>query len=585
MLILGIQDGHNAGASLIEDGKILSAVQEERLSRYKNQGGFPANSICDILEMTGVSIGDIDFFVYPGLAGADLVTREDVLAVYFKKVDKNAVDHLKLLKRRIRRLLMSSAARQKRSREKLRARHKWLPERGVAESKICHVEHHICHAAGSYYGWGDMDNEVLVLSCDAAGDELCATVNIGKGGKLERIAEVSQADSVPYLYGFFTFLMGFVPLEHEYKLMGLAPYSMGSVFSREVADYLWGLFEFTDDDKLGWRRQEGVKDVFTIGQELADFVKYKRFDALAGGVQLFTEEFFTQWVRRVIAETGIKRLALGGGLFMNVKLNKQIMELDEVEDMFVFPSCGDETNCIGAAWAKYAEVKQATRERVEIPKLGDFYLGGEFDDGEVKEAIEGYDFGNEVEWEKYEDIEKKTAELLSEGNVVARCKGRMEFGARALGNRSILAPADNWDTVRKINEMIKKRDFWMPFAPSVLAECAGDYVVNRKDIDGPYMIMAYETRDDKFKKIIAGTHPYDKSCRAQFVHKEHNGDYHRLISYYRDFTGEGAILNTSFNLHGYPIVYRPVEAIDVFAKSGLDYLALGSYLLSKKQER
>ncbi len=566
MKIIGLQDGFGAGAAVVEDGFVLAAVQEERLGRDKGRGGFPLRAVDEVLKISNLSLGQIDYFAFAGLEAEKTKDSEQLREIYRKIADGENFN--------------SEFIANKLSRDE---RMEPLKKMGASEDKISFFEEHICQAGSSYYGWGDMENEVLVLSCDAAGDSLCATVNIGKAGKLKRIAEVSQANSVPYLYGFITFLMGFVPLEHEYKLMGLAPYSIGSKFSREVADYLWSLFEFSDDDKLGWRRKEGVEDMFKIGKELAEFVRYKRFDALAGGVQLFTEEFFTHWVKRVTAETGIKRLALGGGLFMNVKLNKLIMEMDEVEDLFVFPSCSDETNCIGAAWAKYAEVKGTAGEKVDIPRLGDFYPGGEFGDEQIKEAIEGYSFDNKVEWEKCEDIEKRTAELLSEGNVVARFKGRMEFGARALGNRSILAAADNWDTVRKINEMIKKRDFWMPFAPSILAECADEYVVNPKDIDGPYMIMAYETKQEKFRKIIAGTHPYDKSCRAQFVHKEHNGEYHKLISYYRELTGEGAVLNTSFNLHGFPIVYKPVEAIDVFDKSGLDYLAAGSYLLSKKE--
>ncbi|RMD58446.1 MAG: hypothetical protein D6828_02700, partial [Nitrospirae bacterium] len=182
----------------------------------------------------------------------------------------------------------------------------------------------------------------------------------------------------------------------------------------------------------------------------------------------------------------------------------------------------------------------------------------------------------------YKDIERRCAELLSKGDVVARCKGRMEFGARALGNRSILANPNNWKTVKIINEMIKMRDFWMPFAPSILAEYADNYIVNPKGIKAPYMIMAFDTKKEKLDSIIATTHPYDESCRPQIVEKSWNLDYHRLIRYFHELTGEAAVLNTSFNLHGLPIVYTPYDALYVFDNSGLKYLALGNIMVEEE---
>ncbi len=183
--------------------------------------------------------------------------------------------------------------------------------------------------------------------------------------------------------------------------------------------------------------------------------------------------------------------------------------------------------------------------------------------------------------EPLDDIERRCAELLSDGQVVARYKGRMEFGARALGNRSILADPGNWQTIHVINAMIKQRDFWMPFAPSMLAEYADDYIINPKGFKAPYMILSFDTKKEKLYEIIAATHPYDGSCRPQIVEKEHNPDYHRLISIYRELTGKAVVLNTSFNLHGFPIVYSPEDALDVFDKSGLKYLALDDYLVKE----
>ncbi|MCP3928836.1 MAG: carbamoyl transferase, partial [Bacteroidetes bacterium] len=179
------------------------------------------------------------------------------------------------------------------------------------------------------------------------------------------------------------------------------------------------------------------------------------------------------------------------------------------------------------------------------------------------------------------DIEKRCAQLLADGQIVARCKGKMEFGARALGNRSILADPGSWQTIHVINAMIKQRDFWMPFAPSMLAEYADDYIVNPKGIKAPHMILSFDSKKEILPEIIAAVHPYDGSCRPQVVEKEMNPDYHRLIDMYRELTGKAVVLNTSFNLHGFPVVYSPKDALDVFDKSGLKYLALENVLVQE----
>jgi carbamoyltransferase len=456
-----------------------------------------------------------------------------------------------------------------------------LVQAGVSQQKIKFIEHHLCHASTAYYGQGNMTDEILVLTCDAAGDGICATVNVGKNGHLERLTSVPLTESVAILYSLLTFLTGFVPLEHEYKLMGLAPYSFGSERSQRICDYLRSHFRFPEDNPLGWERANGVIETFKIGAQLKKYIEYKRFDNIAGGLQLFIEDFFIEWVHRVIKETGVHKLALSGGLFMNVKLNKLIMEIDEVESVYVFPSCGDETNSIGAAWAEYSTFLESSGQPINIPELGAIYLGRQFTSQDSENVIDNFKFKKKVRIKSCEDIEKRCAELLAQDQVVARFKGRMEFGARALGNRSILARPDNWNTVKLINEMIKMRDFWMPFAPSILAESASEILYNPKQVKAPYMIMAFGTRESKLNNVVASVHPYDHSCRPQIVEKEWNPDYYRLIHYYKELTGEGAILNTSFNLHGYPIVYKPREALEVFDNSGLRYLALENIMIEE----
>jgi carbamoyltransferase len=297
---------------------------------------------------------------------------------------------------------------------------------------------------------------------------------------------------------------------------------------------------------------------------------------------LFVETFLTKWVRNAIAETGIRKIACSGGIFMNVKANKLLLELDEVADMFVFPSCGDETNAVGAAYWVHAQERQRKGQPVDIEPLSDLYWGKGYSNDEIEGAISEYRFSHKVRVETPRDIEFRVAEALASGCVVARCSGRMEFGARALGNRSILAnPADS-NVVKIINEMIKQRDFWMPFAPSVNAERTRDYIRKPKDIPAPYMTFCFDSAPEKVSVFAAGVHPYDGTARPQEVTAEHNPRYHRLIQYFGELTGEEIILNTSFNLHGFPVVYTPQQALATLDNSGLQHLALGDFLISKK---
>jgi carbamoyltransferase len=306
---------------------------------------------------------------------------------------------------------------------------------------------------------------------------------------------------------------------------------------------------------------------------LSKLLELKRFDAVCAGLQRFTEEMLTTWVSNCIEKTGIRKLALSGGVFMNVKVNQAIMNLPEVDSLFIYPSCGDETNAMGAAYWAYAQHADAGT----MAPLDNLYLGRTFDDDDIAKVLKDTDG---LEWEYFEDVESEAARLLNEGQVVARFKGRGEFGARALGNRSIMGDPCRDGVIREINDMIKSRDFWMPFAPSMVPEAAEQYLINKKKIDAPYMILAFDTTEDR-GDLPAALHPYDFTARPQVVTKQMNPDYHRLIQEFRKRTGRGVILNTSFNLHGFPIVDTPEDAIDVLKNSGLRYLALGNYIVRK----
>ncbi len=577
MNVLGIHDGHSSSAALVRDGHVLSAIQEERITKEKNQGGFPFKAVEEVLRIAKLDIADIDMFAFCGYGTFNVTTRQDVMTKFSRKFNPKSKGVIRHIGKRVR----SSSANEKKKKQKLfmaqeRRMHP-LVSCGVPISKIHFIEHHVCHAATAYFGQSDRDRDILVITNDGAGDGLCATVNIGKHGKIKRIATVPQSESIAEIYSLITYLMGFVPLEHEYKLMGMAPYASNSNRAKEICDYLRSLFVFDRNDPFRWRRAPGVVDTFELGPSLQDAMKFKRFDDIAAGLQMFIENFVIDWISSIIRETDIHRLALAGGLFMNVKLNKLIMEYPDVDSLYIFPSCSDESNSIGAAWALYEEEIGGDN----ITPLGPYYLGGDNDTEVIQETIKNFHFKKNVKISEHEDIERVVAELLASGEVVARCKGPMEFGARALGNRSILANPRDWKAVKIINDMIKMRDFWMPFAPSILAEDADKYIVNPKNIDAPYMIMAFDTQPDKLYNIIAATHPYDESCRPQFVYRDWNPDYYRLIGYFKEITGESVVLNTSFNLHGLPVVYKAEDALDVFDRSGLQYLALGNFMIQE----
>jgi carbamoyltransferase len=262
---------------------------------------------------------------------------------------------------------------------------------------------------------------------------------------------------------------------------------------------------------------------------------------------------------------------------MNVKLNKIIMELPEVTDLFVYPSCGDETNAMGAAYNVYAQLA----DYQSMSPLRDFYTGPEYSDAQIREAIDNYRFDRPVSVQETDDIEGDVAQLLARGEVVARFKGREEFGARAMGNRSILADPSRPEVVKLINDAIKSRDFWMPFAPSLLDRREQDYAVNQKNIAAPYMIMAFDSTD-RANEFRAACHPYDLTIRPQVVYRDWNPSYYDLLEKFERLTGRGIVLNTSFNLHGYPIVSRPEDALHVLDQSGLAWLAIGNFLLHKQ---
>ncbi|MCK5617360.1 hypothetical protein KAR91_86650, partial [Candidatus Pacearchaeota archaeon] len=280
-------------------------------------------------------------------------------------------------------------------------------------------------------------------------------------------------------------------------------------------------------------------------------------------------------------QTGIKRIMLSGGVFMNVKANLKIMEIPEVSDIFVFPSCGDESNAIGGAYYGYKNLCEAKGQELKIHPIENIYWGMEFTDDEIEEYLRTNGLYEKYTITKCDDISTEVAKLLAQDEIVARVSGRMEWGARALGNRSLLANPAKYNTIRVINEKIKNRDFWMPFTPSILKERGDDYLINEKNVEAPYMSIAFRSTELARKELLAAIHPYDFTIRPQLLEQDWNPSYYKIIKEFEKITGIGGILNTSLNLHGEPIVCTPADAIHTLEDSGLKYLALGSFLITK----
>ncbi|QQG45469.1 MAG: carbamoyltransferase [Candidatus Sungiibacteriota bacterium] len=581
--IVAIQDGHNASLAYMEEGEVKFAIQEERLTRIKNTAGFPELALQELLQRHQLHIRDVDIFVFTDALNTGGWKKGQGVE-YLMQKHRNLFEERKLSPVSFLRTAQKSLVgflpspvfgilQERKRAEFLERRMKPLLDLGVSRSKIKFFDHHLCHAASAAYGWG-LGEKLVVITSDGAGDNLSGSVSVLEGGVLKRLALIPVEDSIARLYALITYYLGMVPLEHEYKVMGLAPYAQDSRSARELCAYFKKFF-LLNDDGLTYHRSPGIEATYKLGPRLTRDLKFYRFDHIAAGLQLFVEEFVTEWVHNILGTLKISNLALSGGLFMNVKLNKKIMELEGVKKLFVFPSCGDESNVFGGLYLAY----QNLTGKVPQP-LRHLYLGGDFSDKEVEKSIRSYAFRNAVEWERPENVERKIAELLAGRAVVARFDGKMEFGARALGNRSILADPREWGVVKEINRMIKSRDFWMPFAPSCIE--LDRYVENPKCVPAPFMILTFDVKEGKVDKLAAALHPYDNTCRPQEVSSDSNPSYFRIISEFERLTGEGIILNTSFNLHGHPIVYTPEDALHVFDNSGLRYLVLGPYLLKKK---
>ena len=588
--ILGIYNGHNATVTLLRDGKIIACVSEERFVGVKNYQGFPKKSIDWSLSYAGISSKELDLVTIP-------FTVEVPIYVEDGKSKDNSINILSFFYRSVSliRSLWGKIVYKFPYFRPLgwyaymfaaKTVGKYVTERqnqSIADylhipvKKIVSFDHHLCHAASAYFGSNFNRKKALVFTLDGEGDGLCSTVSIFNSDTIVRIASTPRENSIGYIYQYVTKFLGMKPGEHEYKVMGLAPYAK-DIDVLKLFKKIKNLIVLNSRNKLVFHSRFNTLDTLSY---LTKNIQFVRFDVIAGAFQKLLEDRVSEWINFGVNKTKINTVICSGGVFMNVKANQRVATLPSVKQVYFMPSAGDESAAIGACYLAYQALNKTQMTNLPAYPIKDLYLGPSFSDELIGKLLkkEGYDKKYKVNIIKH--IEKHVASLLSKGEIVARMTGRMEFGARALGNRSILANPSSLDVIRVINEQIKSRDFWMPFAPTILYERMHDYCINPKNIDAPYMMASFDSTPLAREHFKAAMHPYDFTLRPQILRKEWNMPYHALIKEFERLTGIGGVLNTSFNLHGYPIVLGPEEALFVFEHSSIHYLALEDFLIEK----
>ena len=595
-IILGIQEAHDASAALMVDGEIIAAAQEERFSGLKGDYGYPKEAVNACLRTAGIKSSQIDIVALCSHSWNPVLTKikrnaNFSVGDWVKEqheywhptfFEGKKVRYYDLYKDRpdfrydntyAMKHLLDGYMDEMEMAEMKKIRLNTVADiLGVSKDKITTVTHEDCHTYYSYFA-SHLRGEVLALTAEGIGDYSNGTVSIFSESGREELA-CTKNNHIGHIYQYVTLLLGMKPAQHEYKVMGMAPYA-----NVKEIDKSYKVFEkILKVNGLNIEFDQKPADLYF---HFKDALEGHRFDGIAGAVQQFTENLLVQWVRNCVSETGLKKICFSGGVAQNIKADKVLMELDDVEDIFICPATGDTSLPLGACYYAMWQNLSKIGENMDMLKpLEHVYLGPEFSSDETEDILqrlgvfENYKVTTNV---KPEFI----AKMLADGNIIARSCGRMEFGLRALGNRSIMADPRYNDTVRRINKAIKFRDFWMPFTPSILADRADDYIVNPKGCRSPFMTMAFESTGLCRKEMIAALHPEDFTVRPQILEEAVNPEYFAIIKEFEKITGVGGILNTSFNLHGDPIALGPKEAVYTFENSELDCLLVNGFLVER----
>jgi carbamoyltransferase len=552
--------GHDSAASLIVDGEVVAAVAEERISRQKHTGDFPAGAIKSVLARAGLETKDLDEVVhafdygpYAGIYGLDPVSALLYRDVLSREAFVNRV-----------------------------AQH--LPE--VDPARIRHVDHHLAHAASAYYtsGW----NQCLVVVIDGMGEAHGATIYRADNGHLSRVHRVSALDSIGIFYSLVTLHLGFDFNADEYKVMGLAPYGDPLRFRDFFEDAVRlrdnGCWEIPalklersreDRDRYGAARRHLVHH---LGPERAPESEIDAFHKdVAAGLQACLDRAIVHLCNHFGEKLGERRLAMAGGVALNTTANARVVESGRFRELYVQPASGDDGAALGAALARAAEANEVVNRRSPTP----FY--GPADTGiQIRDALR--EFGDRIQVTPLESLNcacHQAATMIAAGEVIAWSRGRMEYGPRALGHRSILADPGRAEMRDRVNALVKLREAFRPFAPAVSIEQVAHWFDVAPRTSLPYMNVNVMVRTEHRSELPAVTH-VDGSARVQTVSDADNSEFHTLLRAVGEHTGRELVLNTSFNVRGQPIVNSASEAISTFLSTGIQALFLDDTLIQRR---
>ena len=593
--ILGISAFyHDSAACILKDGKIIAAAQEERFSRKKHDASYPKNAIKFVLDYANLNLNEVDqivFFEKPFLK------FERLLETYVAFAPRGFVSFSKAMPLWIKEKLFQKNL--------LFNKLKEHDENYKSDENIFFSDHHLSHAASAFFP--SPFEEAVVLTADGVGEWATTTVAIGKGSELEIKKEIHFPHSLGLLYSAFTYYTGFKVNSGEYKLMGLAPYG-----NPNYVDKIKQLIDIKEDGtfRLNQKYFNYATGLTMTNNHFDNLFGQKRRDPnndkltqfhmdIASSIQVVTEEIMIKLAKAIRNEYGIKNLCLAGGVALNCVANGKILKEKIFDNIWIQPAAGDAGGSLGAALALWY-IDQGNKRIINPDdNMAGSYLGSEFSQSKIEEELKS--LGANYEVVSYENLIDKTSDYLSNEKAIGWFQGRMEFGPRALGGRSILGDPRSDKMQKNLNLKVKYRESFRPFAPSVLREDLSEWF--DMNVDSPYMLLVANINSDKKiemtedqnklfgidklnikrSEIPAVTH-VDYSARIQTVTKNTNNRYYDLISKFKEKTGCPVIVNTSFNVRGEPIVNTPTDAFNCFMGTELDYLVIGDCILDKLKQ-
>ncbi len=593
--ILGISAFyHDSAACILVDGEIIAAAQEERFTRKKHDPGYPKNAINFVLNYSNLKLSEVDqivFFEKPFLK------FERLLETYVAFAPKGFVSFSMAMPLWIKEKLFQKKL--------LFTKLKGHDENYNSDKNIFFSDHHLSHASSAFFP--SPFEEAVVLTADGVGEWATTTVAVGKGNKLEVKKEIHFPHSLGLLYSAFTYYSGFKVNSGEYKLMGLAPYG-NPIFEDKIKK----IIDIKEDGTFRLNQKyfnyatgltmtnRNFHSLFGREPRNANTEKITQFHMdIASSIQKVTEEIMIKLSKAIREEYGIKNLCMAGGVALNCVANGKILQEDIFDNIWIQPAAGDAGGSLGAALALW-HIEQGNKRKINIhDNMKGSYLGPEFNQQEIESEL--LSAGAKFEVLSYEDLIDKTSEFLSNEKAIGWFQGRMEFGPRALGARSILGDPRSEKMQKNLNLKVKYRESFRPFAPSILKENLMDWFDLKSE--SPYMLLVADIKNEKKiemtseqeklfgiaklnikrSEIPAVTH-VDYSARVQTVTKDTNKYYYDLIQKFKEKTGCPVIVNTSFNVRGEPIVNKPTDAFNCFMGTELDFLVIGNCILNKKKQ-